>query len=233
MKNLDGIKNIFFDLGGVLIDIDFSKTFDAFAELGIPDAHKINDRPELLQLFMDLECGVFLPDEFLRRFRILIDTWKPIRSPNHHGIDHQQPPIHESAGSSESAAIISAFCALLRDYKPGHIELVQSLRSQYRVFLLSNTNALHAEYFNGKLKAEYGIENFDHLMEKAFYSHDLGYRKPDLRIFQKAIQLAGVHPEETLFIDDLQKNVDAAIKCGLKGVKVDDDYTILDIFGNS
>ncbi len=206
MNQLDGIKNIFFDLGGVLLNIDFSKTYEAFAELGIKDAHVLNERPEVLQLFMDFECGKYTQDELVKQLISFTDY------------------------QGSRADLISAFCALLRDYIPGHIELVQSLSSTYRIFLLSNTNAFHAAHFNAQLKREYGIENLDHIMEKAFYSHDLGYRKPDHRIFHKAIQLAGVVPKETLFIDDSEDNVIAARECGLVGVKVDGSYTILDMF---
>jgi len=206
MNHLNGIKNLFIDLGGVLINIDFKKTYDAFHELGIQDAYNLNDRPEVLQLFLDFECGKFSPDELLVRLSSL------------------------SGYQGNRAPLVSAFCALLRDYKPGVIELVQELTKTYRVFLLSNTNALHAEYFNGKLRAEYGINGFEELMEQAFYSHDLGYRKPDHHIFKKAIKLANVVPQETLFIDDLPDNIVAAEACGLRGVVVDEEYTLVDVF---
>jgi len=218
MTDLTNIKNIFFDLGGVLLDIDFKKTFDAFEALGIPDAHNINSRPEVLGLFIDLECGMFTASQFLGRFRelVLSSTGPGFRRDDNRTITDQE--------------IIDAFNALLLDFIPGHIELVQKLSTKYRVFLLSNTNAIHAECYNGRLKKNYGIENLDALMEKAFYSHDLGCRKPDHQIYLKALEQSGVKAEESLFIDDLQENVEAARECGMESVKVDKEFTVLNIF---
>ena len=230
MKNLDGIKNVFFDLGGVLLEIDFSKTFDAFEALGIADAHKINDREDVLQLFKDFECGKYHRDEFLRLFRSLAGLDESIDSRTATRTDTGlESVIDEEAGFGfgnvhshpADEQIIEAFCALLRDYIPENIALVQRLSKDYRVFLLSNTNALHAAHFNAVLERDFGISGMDQLMERAFYSHDLGFRKPDIRIFKKTMELAGVLPAESLFIDDLEDNVIAARKTGMRAVKFD------------
>ena len=87
MANLNGIKNIIFDLGGVLLNIDFKKTFDAFETLGIENAHGLNDRQEVLQVFLDLECGKLEKGEFLELFRELVDG-----SPHAPGVPPPGPP---------------------------------------------------------------------------------------------------------------------------------------------
>ena len=207
MVNMDGIKNIIFDLGGVLLNIDFKKTFDAFGALGIAHAHGLNDRPEVLQLFIDLECGMVEREEFLEKFRGLVNM----------------PRVTDEQ-------IIAAFNALLLDYPPERIQLVQELRKKYRVFLLSNTNAIHAEYYNGLLHKEFGILNLDTLMEKAFYSHKLGCRKPNEEIYLKALGLAGIIAEESVFIDDNAENVRVAERLGIRGVQVTEEYTVMDAF---
>lgn len=214
MENLNGVKNIIFDLGGVLLNIDFKKTFDAFAALGIENAHAINDRPEVWQLFLDLECGKVEKREFLRRFRGLVSPSLP----------------KEGLGWISDDQITSAFNALLLDYPPERIRLVQELSKKYRVFLLSNTNAIHVEYYNEMLSREFGIENLDQLMEKAFYSNELGCRKPDKEIYQKVLKLADIKAEETLFIDDNEENVKAAEELGIKAIKVDEEYTVMGVF---
>lgn len=218
MVKLNGIKNIIFDLGGVLLNIDFKKTFDAFAALGIEDAHKLNDRPEVLQLFIDMECGKVGREEFLEEFRRLVIM------PLGPGLRRDDKPL------VSDEEIISAFNALLLDFPSERIRLVQELGKKYRVFLLSNTNAIHAEYYNAKLKRAFGIENLDHLMEKAFYSHDLGCRKPDREIYLKALSSAGLVAEECLFIDDKPENVEAARELGIRAVQVDEGYTVLEVF---
>ncbi|MEA1875774.1 MAG: HAD family phosphatase [Bacteroidota bacterium] len=227
MENLNGIRNIIFDLGGVLLNIDFKKTFDAFAALGIKDAHAINDRPEVWQLFLDLECGKVEKEDFLRRFRELVSPPAPLKQ----GVRENSLSLtKEGLGWISDEAIISAFNALLLDYPPERIRLVQELSKKYRVFLLSNTNAIHVEYYNEMLSREFGIENLDQLMEKAFYSNELGCRKPDREIYLKVLKLADIKAEETLFIDDNEDNVKAAEELGIRGVRVDEELTVMGVF---
>lgn len=227
MENLNGIKNIIFDLGGVLLNIDFKKTFDAFAALGIENAHAINDRPEVWQLFLDLECGKVEKREFLERFRGLVSPSLPKEGLGWISRDGEPK---EGLGWISDDQITSAFNALLLDYPPERIRLVQELSKKYRVFLLSNTNAIHVEYYNEMLSREFGIENLDQLMEKAFYSNELGCRKPDKEIYQKVLKLADIKAEETLFIDDNEENVKAAEELGIKAIKVDEEYTVMGVF---
>ena len=216
MENLDGIKNIIFDLGGVLLNIDFEKTFDAFEALGIKNSRGLHDRADVMKLFLELECGKVERTEFLRRFR---DAGKL-----------SSPSDKDRFGWISDEQIISAFNALLLDYPPERIRLVQELNKKYRVFLLSNTNAIHVEYYNSMLKREFGIENLDHLMEKAFYSNDLGCRKPDKEIYLKVLQQADIKAEETLFIDDNEENVRAAESLGIRAIKVDKKKTVIEVF---
>jgi len=108
---------------------------------------------------------------------------------------------------------------------------VQELSRKYRVFLLSNTNAFHVEYYNDMLNRDFGIQNLDHLMEKAFYSNELGCRKPDKEIYLKVLEQAGIKAEETLFIDDNEENVKVAEELGIRAVKVDAEYSVIEIFG--
>lgn len=242
MENLNRIKNIIFDLGGVLLNIDFKKTFDAFAALGIENAHAINDRPEVWQLFLDLECGKVEKEEFLRRFRGLLSVPPPAPPASKGGGESPSLPKEglgwisrdgepkKGLGWISDEAIISAFNALLLDYPPERIRLVQELNKKYRVFLLSNTNAIHVEYYNEMLSREFGIKNLDQLMEKAFYSNELGCRKPDKEIYQKVLRLADIKAEETLFIDDNEENVRAAEELGIRSVKVDEEYTVMEVF---
>lgn len=221
MNNLNGIKNLVFDLGGVLLNIDFKQTYDAFERLGIPGAHAINERPEVWQLFMDLEVGKYTEGEFLAAFRQLAFPGPGVSRPMHG--DGLRPDISDDQ-------IIAAFNALLLDYPADRIALVQELGKRYRTFLLSNTNAIHARCYNARLKADFGIENLDHLLGKAYYSHELGYRKPDKRIYTKALELSGIRPEETLFFDDNQENVEAARGVGIGSVLVSEEFSFVDFF---
>ena len=149
------IKNLVFDLGGVLLNIDFKRTFDAFNHLGIDNAYSLNDHPEVLELFMALERGEYTPEEFRRLFR------------------------EQTAYDGSDEDLDKAFNALIVDYAPDRIARVQELATKYNTYILSNTNAIHCKYYNQMLYNDLGIKDLDHLVDKAYYSHELNSRKPD------------------------------------------------------
>ena len=197
------------------MNIDFKKTFDAFAALGIVGAHEMHDRPDVLQLFLDLEVGAVDEAGFLERFRNLVQFEG---GPRFNGDD------------SWRTDIVNAFNALLLDFPAERIELVQELGKEYRTFLLSNTNEIHARCYNQRLKDNFGIQDLDHLMEKAFYSHELKCRKPDPQIYLIALELTGIKAEESIFFDDNEENVRVAEEVGIRGVLVSEAFTVNDFF---
>ena len=202
------IKNLVFDLGGVLLDIDFKRTFNAFNELGIQNAYELNDYPDVLGLFMALERGKHSPENFRKRFRVLTGF---------DGCDHD---------------LDRAFNALLVGFVPERVARVQELSMKFNTFILSNTNAIHCKHYNKMLFDTWGMKDLDHLVKKAFYSHDLGSRKPDHEIYMRMIKDSGIRAEESLFIDDRQENLDAAKKIGFKVMLVDEENTILEALKN-
>jgi putative hydrolase of the HAD superfamily len=201
---MEGIKNIIFDLGGVLMNIDFKRTFDAFEVIGFRNAEQAFQDPEINQLCMDFETGVYCSIELRRKFK-------------------------EMTGfKCSDIQFDKAWNALLIDFPPERIALVQRLAQKYKTYLLSNTNPIHAKYFNSELERNFGIESMDHLLDKAWYSHNLGMRKPDEKIFLKVLRASRLNPEETIFIDDSALNVKMAESVGIRSIHVDADYTILE-----
>lgn len=198
------IKNLIFDLGGVLLDIEFKRTFDAFNKLGINNAYKLNDYPDVLELFMALERGEHSPENFRKRFRVLTGF---------NGCDHD---------------LDKAFNALLIGFDPGRIERVRELSLKYKTYILSNTNAIHCEYYNQQLYDTMGIKNLDYLVDKAYYSHEMKSRKPEAEIYLEMIKLSGIKAEESLFIDDRQENLDAARVIGFEVMLVNERHTIIE-----
>jgi len=90
-------------------------------------------------------------------------------------------------------------------------EIIRSLKGKWRLGLLSNTDPLHFNYI---------VSTFPGLsaLEKWILSYEVGFKKPDIRIFQKAIEWASVEPEKILFIDDTKGHVEAAISLGMQGI---------------
>lgn len=201
---MQSIRNIVFDLGGVLMNIDFQRTFNAFEIIGFRGAEEWFKNPEVNQLCMDFETGVYCSIEMRRKFREI------------------------TGFKCSDTEFDYAWNSLLIDFPPERIARVQELAKKYNTYLLSNTNPIHARYFNEELNRHYGIESLDHLLDKAWYSHNLGLRKPDVKIFQKVLKNSRLNPEETLFLDDFEINVRAAESVGMKAIQVDAEFTIIE-----
>lgn len=201
---MEGIKNIIFDLGGVLMNIDFKRTFDAFEIIGFRGAEQAFQNPEINRLCMDFETGVYCSIEMRRKFREI------------------------SGFKCTDIQFDKAWNALLIDFPAVRVRRVQELAKKYKTYLLSNTNPIHAKHFNSELDKHFGIESMDHLLDKAWYSHNLGYRKPDERIFHRVLKTSRLNPGETVFIDDSEINVRVAESVGMSGIHVVGEYTLME-----
>jgi putative hydrolase of the HAD superfamily len=192
MEILKGVKNIIFDLGGVLLNIDPKKTIDAFGALGMKQL--IGDKGLTYDhdIFYRMEQGQVTPDEFRNGVRQLVSA------------------------NLSSEAINLAWTAMLLDFPGIRVELLRRLRKDYKIFLFSNTNAIHVEKYHANFRNQHGFE-VSTLFDKDFYSNEIGFRKPSLESFHEIIRLSGIHAAESLFIDDSLQNVEAAIASGLQG----------------
>ena len=187
---LEGIKNIIFDLGEVLVGIDEQRCMAAFDRLG---AHRISDyvrhhRTE--DMFMDVEIGRSTQEQFCDEIRRVA------------GI------------SATDSDIVDAWNQLLTDIPNSKKQKILQLHEHHRVFLLSNTIDLHWQYCKEKLfpMNHYGVEDY---FEKTFLSQEMHMKKPDDVIFQQVIKDAAIDPHATLFIDDLEVNCEAAERNGI------------------
>lgn len=197
------IKNIIFDLGGVLINLDFEKTFRAFEALGVKDFANYFQQSHSNPLFAQLEKGEITPAIFYEQFRLAT------------GVD------------ATDAAIAHAWNAMLLDFRDESMHYLKQLGGQYRVFLLSNTNQIHLEAFREIYYRQFGNNDFENHFEKAWYSHELKLRKPDVACFSTVMQHHALNGDETLFVDDTAIHIAGAEKAGLgtllleKGMKIE------------
>lgn len=203
-----GISTIVFDFGGVILDVDLSKTVRAFEALGVKNLSAAETQVGSGTFFEANERGDFTRAEF----------WQKLR---------ERAP--ELACRSD-AELHAAWDELLGDFVPARIALLRTLRKNYRTFLLSNTNEAHRETFLRRFSEQIGGD-MNALFEQAFYSDLLRAVKPSHEIFEKVAQLAGIVPSETLFIDDNAKNVAAARECGWRAYQlIPGKESILDLF---
>lgn len=192
-KNIDltGIKNIIFDFGNVLLNIDPARSAKAFTELGIKEGVDFWGSRSSSDLLIGLEKGTITPDEFRKGALVMLVP----------GVTSQQ--------------VDEAWNSLLLDLPPKRVEKLEALKSQYRLFLLSNSNQIHYECFMSRFEKEFGFP-MDELFEKLFFSHQVGMVKPDKEIFRFVLNDAGLNPDETFFIDDTLVHVEAARSLGIK-----------------
>ena len=189
---MNGINNVIFDLGGVLLDIDYQRSIDAFKKLGIVNFEDMFSQFKADELFEKLETGSITETDF------------------------------HSAIKNRTTAIVSdneidaAWNALILQFRTESLAYLESLSAYYKLYLLSNTNIIHLQYFKQLFTEQTGKPMLDAYFTKAWYSNEIGLRKPGAEIFEFVLQDENLKTEETLFIDDTWINIETAQKMGFK-----------------
>jgi glucose-1-phosphatase len=184
------IKNIIFDFGGVLIDLDTTRTGVALeAMTKIPAAEIYSKHKEL---FDNYEKGETITENFMWNIQNLCDK------------------------VPQGFEIIQAWNAMIVGWNPAKLVFIEEVKKKYKTYLLSNTNELHIDYVRRDLVRNHQIEDFEtKFFTKAYYSYEIKMRKPDLEIYNYVIKDAQINPSESLFIDDNLDNILAAREVGL------------------
>lgn len=190
---MQNIKNIIFDYGNVIFNIDFLKAQRAWNQLGINNAADFFGHKQQDQIFDKFDRGEVSGEEFRDYIRL--------KSGNPKLTDEQ---------------INAAWNSMLLGIESGNHELLLSLKGRYRTFLLSNINAIHYDHIMTYLKTDFGFDGNDHLFERTYYSHLTGKRKPESRIFELVLNENNLEPAETLFIDDSPQHLAGAEKLGIQ-----------------
>ncbi len=196
---MNNIKNIIFDYGNVIFEIDFKKAQSALLQLGITDVEQFFAHKSHNNLFDDFETATITPDQFRAGIR---------EAAKNENITNEQ--------------IDAAWNSLLIGVPPTIHDVLLKVKEKYRTFLLSNNNEIHYDYIMDYLKKEHEMENLEHLFEKAYFSQQMFLRKPNVEIFEQVIKENNLVPEETLFIDDSPQHIAGAKKAGLNTLLMDE-----------
>lgn len=183
------IKNLLFDLGGVIIDLCRMNCVASFERLGMKNVNNFLGEYSQKGPFLQLEEGLISEDEFRQEIRKLID------------------------GSVTDEQIDNAFCDFLAGIPPHRLEQLRELRKKYNIFMLSNTNSI---MWDSRIAEEFrkeGLEREDYF-DGMVTSFEAKCIKPNVEIFNFVVSKLGIDPLETLFLDDSQKNLDAASALG-------------------
>lgn len=188
-------KAIIFDLGGVILNINYESTINAFKKLGVANFDELYTQAKQNHVFDNFEMGKISPTEFRDYIRNASDT-----NLNDDDID-------------------MAWNAMLLDLPLRRIELLKELAKTYSIFLYSNTNQIHLNAFRNSIHNQYGDNRLlEKLFIKTYYSHEINMRKPNANGFLKIINDNNLEVESTLFIDDSEQHIKGAKKIGLQTV---------------
>lgn len=190
------IKNIVFDLGGVLLELDFTKTLQEMIQILKMDIESIGFDNPLFHIMKEYGNGSMKTEDFFKNVR----QRSTVNIPTEEEITH-------------------AWCAMFVGWQDYKLELLNDLRKEYKVFLLSNTNEVHLSWIRKNISDKYGIDNFEEkYFDKAYYSHELSMQKPDPVIFDFVAHDAEIDPLYTLFIDDSPENIVGAKAAGWQAI---------------
>ena len=178
------IDTIIFDFGDIFINLDKQATIDGLQRLGLSSWNEDLDR-----LNISFEKGHISRDNFLL------------------GIQKHIP-------TATIEDILAAWNAVLLDFPLYRLEFLQLLSQKYRLFLLSNTDAIHIDHFEQREGASF-YGDFYQCFEKVYFSYEMGMRKPDAEIYHALIRQHELSPKRTLFVDDKKDNTEAAKALGL------------------
>ncbi len=201
------IRNIVFDLGNVIINIDPDLTLRKFKESSVTNFDEMYTILRQTDVFDRLDTGKITLPEFRQAIR-----------------DFTQVNLTD-------AQIDDAWCAMLLDFPEENADLLRKLRAEgYKLYLLSNTNEMHIDYYTKYLEQKFRSNLLAELFDHTFYSHEIGYRKPNREAFEYVLKTEGLKPAETLFIDDLENNVIGARQTGMQAYHHPKGDRLVDLF---
>lgn len=202
------INTIIFDLGGVLFDIDYKHTQEAFQTLGsTTNFHAVYSQQKQAGIFDEFEKGNISPAQFREGLR----EWLP-----------------ETVTDKQ---IDEAWNALLIGFPPDKVELLNKLKKKYNLYLLSNTNEIHLPEVLKSIDTAHTPGTMGKLFIKEYYSCRIGLRKPEKVIYEKVLSENALNPATTLFVDDLIQNIEGAALTGIQTLHCTTSVNLKEYFG--
>ena len=202
------IKNIIFDLGGVILDIDETIICTELEKMGINSAELIRSK-DFNDIMSKFDTGIYTAPTFRKRMKALIGQEK-----------------------MTDQKFDSIWNAMLLDIPRERIEAIEKVKKHYKIFLMSNTNVIHYDLYVRDLQLRFGYNEFDELFHKSYFSFAEHLEKPDPRFFELILDHEGLQPEETLFIDDTEKNIKVAQSLGIRTYHIRRDELVRNLFEN-
>ncbi len=202
------IKNIIFDLGGVILDIDENIVYQELEKMGISTSELTHSK-EFMELMSKFDTGIYTAHTFRKKMKAVIGQEK-----------------------MTDQKFDSIWNAMLLDIPRERIEAIEKVKKHYRIFLMSNSNVIHYDLYVRDLQLRFGYNEFDELFDKSYFSFAEHLEKPDPRFFELILDHEGLLPEETLFIDDMEPNIKVAKSLGINTYHIRRDELVRNLFEN-
>ena len=191
-------KNLIFDIGDVIIDIDYLVTIAEFQKLAAVDFSEIVSYHKQNKIFDLFETGKLSAQQFRNELRKFL-----------------KPEVTDEE-------INLAWNSILIAYPKNKFTLLIELQTRYATFALSNINEIHVDAINLAAKEKLGVDSFGSFFARAYYSNEVGFRKPDRKIYELILAKENLIAEETFFVDDKAENVEAAKQLGIHAYQLKD-----------
>jgi glucose-1-phosphatase len=204
MKIIPDVDFLIFDLGNVIVDIDYQHSLELIKK-ELPENH--HDKTELF----------YLTDFHKKYEKGEIDSAK---------FRNEVRAYFEQDWSDEK--VDDLWNSLLKEIPKERIDLISRLKDNYKLGILSNTNEIHINAVYKMLNQNFALENFDSLFNHVFLSHEMGLSKPSAEIYHTMVNQLGTNPERVVFFDDLEANVNGAASIGIHAVHVTGPQVIFD-----
>lgn len=208
MKNVPDADFLIFDLGNVIIDLDFPKAFSLIQkELPENHHHKVES---------------FYSTDFHKKYEVGEINSSQFRNEVR---DYFQQDW-------EDEKVDFLWNALLMDIPTERIDLLSKLKEKYTLGVLSNTNEIHIDAVVNMLNKDFQLEGFNPLFQHVFLSHEMGLAKPSSDIYLAMVDQLGAKPERVVFFDDKHENIEGAASVGIQAVHVTGPQVIFDYLKN-
>ncbi len=206
MFRTSSIRNIIFDFGNVLFDLDLGAANRALKQLLGERFDNMREKLQEAGIFELYETGGISTEEFIDTIRLAAD-----------------PPL-------SADQVVELWSSIFIGMPRERFDMLLQLRQRYQVFLLSNINDLHANWIDRYMLREHGLSDFQsRYFDAVYYSHLIRLRKPDREIYEYVLADAELVPEQSLFIDDLEPNVAAARALGIQAIVKTPELDIMEL----
>ncbi len=197
-KQLEGIEAVIFDFGEVIIELDYPRVISGFSEVANKNVNEIHELVVTAPILKEFEINKISPAEF-------------------------RAGVNDLLGMSlDDATFDATWNLMLKNLPKGRMDLLADVSERFDTYILSNSNVIHEKAYNQMIMDVTGKRNLHEFVNKAYFSQDIGLRKPGKECYQYVIDEIGQDPGKLLFLDDRIDNIEGARNCGINTVHVTD-----------